>query len=258
MRGERKIYVLSRLFVVTKELVGYVKPTEGPTNPGEHNLFLNVDGTKYAVEQGQTYTYQYTLNVPNGVKISSFDANTFYDTDGMDLIPYMDGEYVDDTKHFPSFASVISNVTDIDGEVYYNYANHKGVKLENAVIFRAQFKITASSGTYDITTRILTMADTAMNALVYDYEKLGEFTEKSELVDYVEPSTKPSRLLGDVNLDGYINIFDATEIQCHIAEIKPLTAEQLEVADVNFDGYVNVFDATRIQLLVAGYITEFA
>ena len=256
----RIVYNYEKLseFSEESELVGYVKPSEQPTKPGEHNLFLNVDGTKYAVEQGQTYTYQYTLSVP-GVKISSFDANTFYDTDGIDLVPFMvDGE-VDDAKHFPAFASVIANVTDIDGEIYYNYANHKGVTLENAVIFTAQFKVTASSGTYDITTRILTMADTAMNALVYDYEKLSDFTEKSELVGYVEPSTdKPGDLLiGDVNFDGYVNIFDATDIQFDIAGMLEFDDTQKYVGDVNDDGEINIFDVTDIQLFVAGHITEF-
>ncbi len=167
-----------------------VKPTQDdkPTTKPSGNLFLDVDGKKFAVEQGQIYTYQYVLNVP-GVKISSFDAQTFYQTEGLDLIPYMDGDTVDDTKHFPSFGSVISNVTDIDGEVYYNYSNYKGTSLENKVVFTAQFKVTAAEGTYTITTRIKTMADTSMNALVYNFEKKGDFTEESGLVDYVEPPT---------------------------------------------------------------------
>ena len=166
------------------------QPTQDdkPTTKPSGNLFLDVDGKKFAVEQGQTYTYQYKLNVP-GVKISSFDAQTFYDTKGLDIVPFMDGDTVDDTKHFPAFLSVISNVTDIDGEVYYNYSNYKGTSLENKVVFTAQFKVTAAEGTYTITTRIKTMADTSMNALVYNFEKQGEFTEESGLVDYVEPST---------------------------------------------------------------------
>ena len=183
-------------FTQESGLVGYVEPStsdepteDKPTTVVGKELYLNVDGTKYAVEQGKTYTYEYRLTVPN-VKIASFDANTFYDTEGIDVVPFMDGEYVDDVKHFPSFASVISNF-DIDGEIYYNYSNHKGITVDDAVIFTAQFKVTAESGTYDITTRIKTMADTAQNRLVYNYEKFEEFTEKSALVDYVAP-TKPT------------------------------------------------------------------
>ena len=63
--------------------------------------------------------------------------------------------------------------------------------------------------------------------------------------------------MGDVNMDGEINIFDATEVQCHIAGILELTDDQITVADVNYDGEINVFDVTQIQMYVAGYITEF-
>ena len=63
--------------------------------------------------------------------------------------------------------------------------------------------------------------------------------------------------MGDVNMDGEVNIFDATEVQCHIAEMVDFTDDQMYVADVNHDGEVNIFDVTTIQLYIAEYITEF-
>ena len=63
--------------------------------------------------------------------------------------------------------------------------------------------------------------------------------------------------MGDVNMDGYINIFDATEVQCHIASLLELTDDQMTVADVNYDGEINIFDVTQIQMYVAGYVTGF-
>ena len=64
-------------------------------------------------------------------------------------------------------------------------------------------------------------------------------------------------IMGDVNMDGEVNIFDATEVQCHIAEMVDFTDDQMYVADVNHDGEVNIFDVTTIQLYIAEYITEF-
>ena len=64
-------------------------------------------------------------------------------------------------------------------------------------------------------------------------------------------------MMGDVNMDGEVNIFDATEVQCHIAEMVDFTDDQMYVADVNHDGEVNIFDVTTIQLYIAEYITEF-
>ena len=64
-------------------------------------------------------------------------------------------------------------------------------------------------------------------------------------------------MMGDVNMDGEVNIFDATEIQFNIAGMVELTDDQMYVADVNYDGEVNIFDVTTIQEFIAGYITEF-
>ncbi|MBQ8539305.1 MAG: dockerin type I repeat-containing protein [Ruminococcus sp.] len=64
-------------------------------------------------------------------------------------------------------------------------------------------------------------------------------------------------MMGDVNMDGEVNIFDATEIQFNIAGMVELTDDQMFVADVNYDGEVNIFDVTTIQEFIAGYITEF-
>ena len=64
--------------------------------------------------------------------------------------------------------------------------------------------------------------------------------------------TAPQRvLIGDVNLDGVIDIRDATEIQRHSSSITTLTGDALKAADVNSSNSVNVSDATLIQKFVA-------
>ena len=58
--------------------------------------------------------------------------------------------------------------------------------------------------------------------------------------------------LGDVNLDGIVNIIDATEIQKHLVDLVVLNEKQLSVADVNKDGVVSILDSTDIQKILAG------
>lgn len=65
---------------------------------------------------------------------------------------------------------------------------------------------------------------------------------------------KSKALLGDVNLDGKINIKDATAIQKHIAKLADLDDNNLKVADVNGDGKVNIKDATEIQKYIANIL----
>lgn len=67
--------------------------------------------------------------------------------------------------------------------------------------------------------------------------------------------TKP--MMGDVNLDKEITIFDVTELQLAIASYFELTDVQSKVADVDYNGEINIMDATKIQLYLAGSITEF-
>ena len=57
--------------------------------------------------------------------------------------------------------------------------------------------------------------------------------------------------IGDVNLDGTINIKDVTAIQRLVAELELLTDDQLALADTNGDGEINISDATHLQMYLA-------
>ena len=61
-------------------------------------------------------------------------------------------------------------------------------------------------------------------------------------------------LIGDVDLNGVVNVFDATLVQKFSSSLVTLTNEQLANADANDDGTVNVFDATHIQRMIAGLV----
>lgn len=63
--------------------------------------------------------------------------------------------------------------------------------------------------------------------------------------------------IGDVNMDGSVDVLDAAVVQKYAAGKAELTAEQLELADVNNDNNVDVLDAAEIQKYAAGKITEF-
>lgn len=60
--------------------------------------------------------------------------------------------------------------------------------------------------------------------------------------------------LGDVDLNGEVEIDDATLVQKYLASMISLTDEQVKLADMNGDGELNVDDVTAIQKYLAGLI----
>ncbi len=57
--------------------------------------------------------------------------------------------------------------------------------------------------------------------------------------------------IGDVNLDGAVDVRDATEIQRYLADLVDIDGEILEKADTNYDLSIDVRDATHIQKIIA-------
>ena len=62
---------------------------------------------------------------------------------------------------------------------------------------------------------------------------------------------------GDVDNNDTVNIFDATEIQNHIAEITQLSDDALVLADVDDNGSITIMDVTTVQCYIAEIIPSF-
>lgn len=72
-----------------------------------------------------------------------------------------------------------------------------------------------------------------------------------------EPEPIFEYLLGDADLNGKVNIKDATLIQKHAAGLETLTSYRLVAAETDSNGRINVVDATNIQKFVAGIKIAF-
>lgn len=71
---------------------------------------------------------------------------------------------------------------------------------------------------------------------------------KLTLIDHSE--------IGDVNLDGIVDVRDVTVIQRHVAEYELITGEPLAFTDTDNDGNVTVADATLLQRYLAEFVSE--
>ena len=82
---------------------------------------------------------------------------------------------------------------------------------------------------------------------MYDYASDWMLSRAAWLSEQFAPDYTPSPLLGDANLDGVVDVVDATWIQRYDAFIITLSDEEAILADVDRDEDVNVVDATWIQ-----------
>lgn len=73
--------------------------------------------------------------------------------------------------------------------------------------------------------------------------KSDSFTLKVKRID--------DNLEGDVNMDGIVNINDATAIQMYLAGNSPENFNA-DAADINKDGGISISDATALQMILSG------
>lgn len=57
--------------------------------------------------------------------------------------------------------------------------------------------------------------------------------------------------IGDINLDGIININDVTLLQRYLSGSVTLNEQQLRLSDVNGDGRITISDVTRLQIIIS-------
>ena len=91
---------------------------------------------------------------------------------------------------------------------------------------------------------------------VTEPEPSTEPTSEPTTEPTVEPTTEPI-LIGDVNLDGTVDVMDAVMVQLYATDNASFDDTQKYAADVNDDGNIDVLDAMDIQKFVSSKITEF-
>lgn len=121
-----------------------------------------------------------------------------------------------------------------DGNVEYDFAvNGVSVQKSNS---NSYVWTPAETGSYKIS---VTVTDSKGNTV----NSVKNFV--------IGEQSQQQYLLGDVNLDGIVNIVDATDIQKYLVDLEEFSDLQLSLADVDKDGSTKVIDATLIQKYIA-------
>ena len=95
-------------------------------------------------------------------------------------------------------------------------------------------------------------AKPAYYSIVDNVEPKVTTTTTTEITTDTTPSettttTETTFWLGDVNLDGRVNVQDVVLLQKYLIRKETLTAEQAKPADSNSDGVINVIDLSRLK-----------
>ena len=95
-------------------------------------------------------------------------------------------------------------------------------------------------------------AKPAYYSIVDNVEPKVTTTTTTEITTDTTPSettttTEPTFRLGDVNLDGNVNVQDVVLLQKYLIRKETLTAEQAKPADSNSDGVINVIDLSSLK-----------
>ena len=125
---------------------------------------------------------------------------------------------------------------------------------------------TTVKNAYDGTTATVTGGKVTFNSgstgtILVENAAQAPTTEPTTEPTTVPPTTVPvpttvpqpvygDALVGDVDLNGKINIFDSTTLQLAVAGLIDLTENQKKVADTNGDGNITIQDATNIQCYI--------
>ena len=116
----------------------------------------------------------------------------------------------------------------------------------------ASYSFTPTSlGTYTVTVSVQN-CDNELIERTFTYTSVTEVTDDPvipTLPTETTPTTNGDYLKGDADINGDVNIMDATAIQCYLAKME--VTINFDNADADLDGEISIMDATAIQLYLA-------
>ncbi len=207
---------------VTAKQFKAIKEAGKLNKPYEQELYINSrwNGEKTPLEYKSNGIYQCCISVDKLPEYNFDDKNTVTITDINDNIIYGANE---ESELYTSSA------------VSYNYMAKNFIYLNDEIKNPLKWNIYRDSNTdvvvqIDMRTGVDKPLITAYPAKAYKY--------------------------GDINLDGDINILDATLLQMYVSKQENLETKQITAADIFDNGEINIKNATEIQSYVAEYQTE--
>lgn len=147
-------------------------------------------------------------------------------------------------------------------EVNFGADKSSGQSVNSEIRLSADAYHATGNLSYDFSINGTSVQNSSSNSFVWTPDRAGTYTLSVKVTDadgktatatteYVIAGDAPAYELGDVNLDGKVNVADATLLQKYCVRTETFNETQLSVSDVNKDGKIDISDATQIQRIVA-------
>lgn len=148
-------------------------------------------------------------------------------------------------------------------EVNFGADKNSGQSVGTALTLSAEAYHATGDLTYDFAINGTSVQKSSSNTYAWTPDTAGTYQLSVTVSDskssttvstsFVIAGEAPEYQIGDVNMDGFVTVADATLLQKYCASTTTLSEAQLKLADVNHSGTVNIRDATAIQRMVAGF-----
>lgn len=208
-----------------------------------------------------------------------------YGTSGMDTLPHdpsmldnanVEYSYDSSTSHekedIDTITVPLARVGALLEDTTINYAplevnfgadKNSGQSANTSITLSAEAYHAQGAVEYDFAINGISVQKSDSSSYVWTPTENGTYTISVTVTDsegntctetktFTVGETEEELLLGDVNLDGVVNVNDATLVQKYAVDLTAFTDKQLNVADVDKNGTVNVMDATVIQKISVG------
>ena len=145
-------------------------------------------------------------------------------------------------------------------ENYYNISEPISYETSNDTYRDISVQWADGSSKTNMTFRFKTLEAGDANISIIEANAFSnQNLQQPEQINYTTKGSKTIKIssLGDVNLDGKINIRDVTVINRYINNLEELNNEQLTNADVCSDGEINQLDLDILNRYVAGHAISF-
>ena len=193
-------------------------------------------------------TVRIPISLHNNPGIAGFNITINYDNNILTPAPLNDG----DIRRDIGGSVFVSNTNHNDGEITAVWASPYEVEDEH--LFYIYFTVDQYASTSTRTTVSITIEE--LKHLNHDNVTAIPRSGTIRIVDQhapPPPPPPPPLLWGDVNQDGYVDIFDLIRLAQHISGTPgmALTGIGLQVADVFYDSEVNLSDLIHLAQFLA-------